>query len=97
VLIECIPAALAKLIDEKLVVPTVSTGSGPDCTGFNLNAYDLLGIFDAFVPKFVKTYANMGGEMVKAFDNWCDDINEKIYPAPEHTFKMNEEDLKGLY
>ncbi|MHC1719297.1 MAG: 3-methyl-2-oxobutanoate hydroxymethyltransferase [Clostridiaceae bacterium] len=96
VLIECIPAALAKLIDEKLAVPTISTGSGPDCTGFNLNAYDLLGIFDAFVPKFVKTYANMGGEMVKAFDNWCDDIEEKIYPAPEHTFKMNEEDLKGL-
>lgn len=97
IVLECIPTPLAKLIDEKLQIPTISVGAGPFTTGFNLNAYDLLGIFDKFVPKFVKPYAKMGKEMVKVFDTWCDEIDEKIYPAPEHGFSMNEDDLKDLY
>lgn len=97
IVLECIPSALGKLIDEKLSIPTISVGAGPSTTGFNLNAYDLLGIFDKFVPKFVKPYAKMGSEMVKVFDTWCDEIDEKIYPAPEHGFSMNAEDLKRLY
>jgi 3-methyl-2-oxobutanoate hydroxymethyltransferase len=97
VLVECVPALLMKLIDEKLKVPTISTGSGPDATGFNLNAYDIIGMFDAFVPKFVKRYANMGSEMVKIFDAWCDDIDGREYPKAEHSFKMDAEDLPKLY
>lgn len=95
--LECIPTALAKLIDQKLTIPTISVGAGPHTTGFNLNAYDLLGIFDAFVPKFVIQYAQMGKEMVKVFDTWCKDIDEGSYPAPQHGFGMNDEDLKRLY
>ncbi|HBW38362.1 3-methyl-2-oxobutanoate hydroxymethyltransferase [Desulfosporosinus sp. BICA1-9] len=95
--LECIPTALAQLIDQKLTIPTISVGAGPFTTGFNLNAYDLLGIFDKFVPKFVIQYAQMGNDIVKVFDTWCKDIDEGSYPAPEHGFAMNDEDLKRLY
>lgn len=97
IVLECIPTTLAQLIDQKLTIPTISCGAGPYTTGFNLNAYDLLGIFDKFVPKFVKQYATMGSEMVDVFDTWCTEIDEGVYPAPEHGFAMNEEDLKRLY
>ncbi len=97
IVLECIPTALAQLIDQKLTIPTISVGAGPNTTGFNLNAYDLLGIFDAFVPKFVIQYAQMGKDMVKVFDTWCKDIDEGTYPAPQHGFAMNDEDLKRLY
>lgn len=95
--LECIPTSLAQLIDQKVSIPTISVGAGPYATGFNLNAYDLLGIFDKFVPKFVIQYAQMGKEMVKVFDTWCQDIDEGSYPAPEHGFAMNDADLKRLY
>lgn len=95
--LECLPTALAQLIDQKLTIPTISVGAGPHTTGFNLNAYDLLGIFDKFVPKFVIQYAQMGKDIVKVFDTWCKDIDEGSYPAPEHGFAMNDEDLKRLY
>lgn len=95
--LECIPSPLAKLIDEKLTIPTISVGAGPSTTGFNLNAYDLLGIFDKFVPKFARQYAKMGPEMVKVFETWCDEIDEKVYPGPENEFSMKEDELKRLY
>ena len=95
--LECIPTALAQLIDQRVSIPTISVGAGPYTTGFNLNAYDLLGIFDKFVPKFVIQYAQMGKDMVKVFDTWCKDIDEGSYPAPEHGFAMKDEELKRLY
>jgi len=97
IVLECIPTALAQLIDQKVTIPTISVGAGPFTTGFNLNAYDLLGIFDKFVPKFVIQYAQMGKDIVNVFDTWCKDIDEGSYPAPEHGFAMNDEDLKRLY
>lgn len=97
IVLECIPTALAQLIDQKLSIPTISVGAGPYCTGFNLNAYDLLGIFDKFVPKFVVQYAHMGQDMVRVFETWCQDIDEGKYPTAAHGFSMNEEDLKRLY
>lgn len=97
IVLECIPTPLAKLIDEKIGIPTISVGSGPYATGQNLNAYDLLGIFDQFVPKFVKQYAKMGSQMVDVFDTWCREIDEGVYPEEKHGFTMNDEDLERLY
>lgn len=97
IVLECIPTALGKLIDQKLTIPAISVGAGPYATGQNLNAYDLLGIFDKFVPKFAKQYAGMGSQMVEVFNTWCREIDEGTYPEPKHGFSMNEEDLKGLY
>ena len=96
IVLECIPTQLATLIDETISIPTISVGAGPNATAQNLNAYDLLGIFDAFVPKFVKRYAHMRPEMIEAFNAWCADIDNGVYPAPEHEFNMKPEDLPKL-
>jgi len=97
VLMECVPVPLAKLITEKLSVPTIGTGAGPYVDGHCLNAYDLVGIFDKFVPKFVKQYAQIGPMMVNAFNMYCQEIDNGEFPAKEHCFSMKEEDLKRLY
>lgn len=65
IVLECIPERLAKIIDEKIEIPTIGCGAGPYTTAQNLNAYDLVGIFDDFVPKFVKQYGNLGQDMVE--------------------------------
>ena len=96
VLMECVPARLAKLITEKLKVPTIGTGAGPDVDGHCLNAYDLLGIFDRFVPKFVRQYAQLGPKLVDVFNSYCREIDCGEFPLQEHCFHMNEEELKQL-
>ncbi|HWR41001.1 MAG TPA: 3-methyl-2-oxobutanoate hydroxymethyltransferase [Patescibacteria group bacterium] len=95
--LECMPSGLAKLIDERVKCATISVGAGKDCTGHNLNAYDLLGIFDKFVPKFVKQYAQMGPQMVNVFDTWCAEIDSGAFPEEKHCFNMDDDELKRLY
>ncbi len=97
IVLECLPTGLATLIDEKLSIPTIGVGAGPNTTAQNLNAYDLLGIFDQFVPKFVKQYAQMGPQMVDVFDTWCTEIDEGKFPEKKHEFTMKDEDLERLY
>jgi 3-methyl-2-oxobutanoate hydroxymethyltransferase len=96
VLMECVPAQLAALITERLRVPTIGTGAGPSVDGHCLNAYDLLGIFDKFVPKFVRQYANLGPAIVEAFNSYCREIDCSEFPLEEHCFHMSEENLKRL-
>ena len=95
--LECMPAGLCKLITERVKCATISVGGGKDCNGHNLNAYDLVGIFDKFVPKFVKQYAQMGPQIVEVFDTWCKEIDDGTFPEEKHCFTMNDENLKRLY
>jgi 3-methyl-2-oxobutanoate hydroxymethyltransferase len=97
VLLECVPAPLAGLITTKLSASTIGTGAGPDVDGHCLNAYDLTGIFDRHAPKFVKQYAQLGPQMLDAFNAYCREIDSGEFPAKEHCFTMKEEDLKKLY
>ncbi|WFA08656.1 3-methyl-2-oxobutanoate hydroxymethyltransferase [Tissierella sp. Yu-01] len=96
IVLECIPTQLANLIEETISIPTIGCGAGPKTTAQNLNAYDLLGIFDAFIPKFVKRYANMGQEMVNAMNKWSKEIDEGIFPESEHEFNMKVEALPKI-
>lgn len=97
ILLECVPAPLAGLLTQKLAVSTIGTGAGPDVDGHCLNAYDITGIFDRFVPKFVKQYAQLGPQMVDAFNAYCREVDSGEFPGQEHCFTMREEDLKRLY
>lgn len=96
IVLECLPTALGTLIDEKLSIPTISVGAGPHCTGQNLNAYDILGIFDKFVPKFVKQYKHLRKEILEGFDMWRAEIESGAYPAHEHGFNVSEEEINTL-
>lgn len=97
IVLECLPSALAKIIHEKLSIPTIGVGAGLDCTGYNLNAYDILGIFDQFVPKFAKQYRQVGQEITEVFNAWRKDIEDKTYPAPGNCFNAGSEEIERLY
>ncbi len=94
ILLEAVPAPLAKIISESLKIPTVGIGGGPHCDGQVLVIHDLLGLFERFTPKFVKQYAQLGAEMKAALTRYCDDVSSGAFPAPEHCFSGNEADIR---
>jgi 3-methyl-2-oxobutanoate hydroxymethyltransferase len=84
--LECIPSGVAKVITELVGAATIGCGGGPHVDGHNLNGYDILGLFDKFVPKFVKQYKILAPEIIDGFNTFTDDVRTGVYPAPEHCF-----------
>ena len=80
VVLESIPAALAKEITQSLTVPTIGIGAGPDCDGQVLVSHDMLGLYDGHVPSFVKQYADLWQVTSDAFKAYNEDIKERRYP-----------------
>lgn len=97
IVIECVPAPIGKLISESIEIPTIGIGAGSDCDGQVLVTQDMLGMFDKFVPKFVKQYAKVGQTIVEAFNQYANEVQEGKFPSPEYCFTMKEEVLKKLY
>jgi 3-methyl-2-oxobutanoate hydroxymethyltransferase len=85
-ILEAIPAELAKEITEELTIPTIGIGAGAYCDGQVLVIHDVLGLFERFVPKFVKRYANLKGEALKAIKQYKEEIEKGTFPAKEHSF-----------
>lgn len=94
---ECVPAKLAELITKEVSIPTIGIGAGAGCDGQVLVYQDMLGMFSDFTPKFVKKFADTGSVMKKAFEDYAVEVKAGTFPAPEHTFKINEEVLEKLY
>ena len=86
IVLECIPAGVAKVITESIGATAIGCGAGPYVDGHNLNAYDILGLFEKFVPKFVKQYKALAPEIVSGFEDFTRDVRSGGYPAPEHCF-----------
>lgn len=85
--LEKIPSSLAKKITRAVPIPTIGIGSGPYCDGQILVLHDILGIYDDFVPKFVKQYAQIGAEMRRAVKDYIKEVKSGIYPDKDHYFK----------
>lgn len=97
IVLEAIPAPLATLITERLSIPTIGIGAGNGTDGQVLVYHDMLGMFDKFVPKFVKVYKNIGHEITEGIKEYIDDVKSTAFPAAEHTYGgVSEEDLKDL-
>ncbi|MCK4423026.1 MAG: 3-methyl-2-oxobutanoate hydroxymethyltransferase [Candidatus Omnitrophica bacterium] len=96
VLFECVPDKLAGLITSKLKVPTIGIGAGAECDGQVLVTHDLLGLFEKFIPKFVKQYTKLSGSILEALGNFKKEVSSGDFPAKEHTFTMKEDVLKEL-
>ncbi len=96
IVLESVPARLAKLISQKLSIPTIGIGAGVGCDGQVLVTHDLLGLFDRFTPKFVKQYANFHAEMQKAFSDYIEDVETKRFPAEEHSVEMDDKEWEAL-
>lgn len=96
IVLEAIPARVAALVTRRVSIPTIGIGAGADCDGQVLVTHDLLGLFDRFTPKFVKRYANLNGEMTRAFAEYKSDIEKRIFPTSEHTYPMDDAELDAL-
>lgn len=97
VTLECVPAKLAKLVTEKLDIPTIGIGAGNDTDGQVLVYQDMLGMFTDYVPKFVKQFAKVGEVMTQAFADYKKEVQAGAYPAEEHTFKIEDDVIEKLY
>lgn len=77
VVLECVPAEIAAEVTEKIKIPTIGIGSGPGCDGQVLVTHDLVGLCPELTPRFVKPYAKLKPQIIKALTEWKDDINKK--------------------
>ncbi len=95
--LECVPAKLAKLVTESINIPTIGIGAGAGCDGQVLVIYDMLGMFSDFKPKFVKHFANAGDMIREAVKTYIAEIDDGTFPAEEHCYKIDDEVIDKLY
>jgi len=86
IVLEAIPANLAKTISEALTIPTIGIGAGPHCDGQVLVLYDLLGLFDDFVPKFVKPYAHLKADALQALRRYKEEVELGKFPTDSESY-----------
>jgi 3-methyl-2-oxobutanoate hydroxymethyltransferase len=91
---EAVPSAVAETVSRQLNIPTIGIGAGPGCDGQVLVYHDVLGLFDKFVPKFVRQYASLRQPMIDAFKTYIAEVEAGEFPAPEHSFKINDDELQ---
>lgn len=96
VVLECVPAALAELISETLSIPTIGIGAGAGCDGQVLVYQDMLAMYSDFKPKFVKHFAQAGEVMQDGFKTYIKETKAGSFPAPEHSFTMDEQLVEKL-
>lgn len=95
-LVEAVSPEVTRVIHEHLRIPVYGIGAGVYADGQVLIVSDLLGIFQAFTPKFVKKYANLGEEMKRAFVAYRDEVRQGVFPGPEHVYPMVEGEAEHL-
>jgi 3-methyl-2-oxobutanoate hydroxymethyltransferase len=96
VLLEAVPAPIARRVTERLKVPTIGIGAGVHCDGQVLVVHDMLGLFDRFTPKFAKRYVNLSEPMLKAFDSYREEVLNGTFPTDQHSFHIDEKELSKV-
>ncbi len=94
--LELVPAPLARLISQRLTIPTIGIGAGPGCDGQVQVLHDMLGLFTDFVPRHAKQYANLGSVIKQAFEQYAQEVREGTFPTEKESFAMDESLLTGL-
>ena len=96
VVLELVPAPLARLISQRLTIPTIGIGAGPGCDGQVQVLHDMLGLFTDFVPRHAKQYANLAEVIREAFARYSQEVKEGSFPTERESFGMDETLLEGL-
>ena len=96
VLMEAVPAPIAKMVTERLRVPTIGIGAGIHCDGQVLVVHDLLGLFDRFTPKFAKKYVNLSELILKALESYREEVLKGEFPTDQHSFHIDEKELSKI-
>jgi 3-methyl-2-oxobutanoate hydroxymethyltransferase len=91
IVVEAVPAPLAKILRQKVAIPIIGIGAGPDCDGQVLVVHDMLGLFEKFTPKFVKQYRNLAPDIKQGVQDYLQDIQAGNFPAEEHSFAVKED------
>ena len=86
IVLEAIPTELARTITEQVAIPTIGIGAGPHCDGQVLVLYDLLGLFDDFVPKFVKPYAHLKADALQALRRYKEEVQDGTFPSESESY-----------
>ena len=94
--LECVPASLARLITERVSIPTIGIGAGRNCDGQVQVFHDMLGLFTDFVPKHAKRYADLGQSIAGAVAEYISEVKDQRFPAREHSYHIKEEVLAEL-
>ncbi|MDZ7759822.1 MAG: 3-methyl-2-oxobutanoate hydroxymethyltransferase [Desulfovermiculus sp.] len=94
--LEAVPAPLAQRVTRAVSIPTIGIGAGAGCDGQVLVLHDLVGLFDRFLPKFVKRYAELSREMSRAIAAFKQEVEVGSFPDSEHSFSMKQEELDAL-
>jgi 3-methyl-2-oxobutanoate hydroxymethyltransferase len=91
---EAVPAPVAALITKQLTIPTIGIGAGVGCDGQILLAYDLLGVFTDFKPKFTKRYTNLTEVAIAGIKDYVRDVKQGTFPDDDHSYKVDERELE---
>ena len=96
VVLELVTAPLSQMITERLEIPTIGIGAGPGCDGQVQVFHDILALYDAFVPKHTKRYADIGGQMRTAVESYVHEVQAGTFPTEANSFSMSEDVLVAL-
>lgn len=96
VVLESVPYALAKLITERLNIPTIGIGAGPDCGGQVQVISDLLGLYTEFVPKHAKQYIKLAPQIKEATSQYMKEVKETVFPTKQHSYSIDTEVIEDL-
>lgn len=94
VVLEAIPARVARVVSQKMPVPTIGIGAGGGCDGQVLVYHDVLGLYDRFTPRFVKRYAELGAASREALARYAAEVRDGGFPAPEHEFSIDDDEFE---
>ena len=93
IVLEMVPMALAAHITQVLEIPTIGIGAGVECDGQVLVWHDMFGLYDRIMPRFVKRYAEAGEAIAEGLGAYCADVEARVFPGPEHSFRMKPQEL----
>lgn len=96
IVLEMVSSQVAKIITEKISVPTIGIGSGKNCDGQVLVVHDMLGLFEKIKPKFAKRYLSLSEEIRNAVKSYVEEVKEEKFPAVENEFQMDESEYNEL-
>lgn len=96
IVLESVPQELAQLVSEGLDIPTIGIGAGPGCDGQVLVTHDMIGLFDRFIPRFVKRYAEVQSILMQAFSAYKHEVLQGQFPTLEHSRSMDEDAWHAL-
>src|SRR5689334_8055509 len=97
VVLELVPAELARIVTQRIAIPTIGIGAGAHCDGQVLVFHDVVGLFSGFTPTFVKRYTEAGNAIRDAVKRYADEVRSGAFPAREQSFSIDAEVLRRLY